>query len=152
MKRCVQCDSKDLKKTAVRQEIQVAEHRFETDIPAFVCSSCNESYVTGPDLNRFELMVAAELGKAGEVSGGILRFMRKALGMKAMELAKLLDVSPETVSRWETGAQSIDRRTMTLVAVMITDKLEGRETTLRSLRTQLEPRTLPRKVTLAFAS
>jgi putative transcriptional regulator len=39
--------------------------------------------------------------------GPELRFLRKHVGFKAVDLAKRLSVEPETVSRWESGAQAI---------------------------------------------
>jgi transcriptional regulator with XRE-family HTH domain len=35
--------------------------------------------------------------------------MRKALGLRAADLAEMLDVTPETLSRWETGKLPMGR-------------------------------------------
>jgi DNA-binding transcriptional regulator YiaG len=43
------------------------------------------------------------------VEGDVLKFARKALGLKQVELAAILDVTAETISRWETGADSFKR-------------------------------------------
>ncbi len=43
------------------------------------------------------------------VSGAELRFARKVLGLRQVELAEHLGVTPETVSRWETGADPFKR-------------------------------------------
>ncbi|HCF56532.1 MAG TPA: hypothetical protein DFS52_00855 [Myxococcales bacterium] len=34
--------------------------------------------------------------------------MRRALGLRSRDLAELLDVSPETVSRWENATRPVD--------------------------------------------
>ncbi len=43
------------------------------------------------------------------VSGEELRFARKVLGLRQVELAEQLGVAVETVSRWETGADAFKR-------------------------------------------
>ena len=40
-----------------------------------------------------------------KVNGVELRFCRKALGLRQVDLAEHLGVASETVSRWETGAR-----------------------------------------------
>jgi len=63
--------------------------------------------------------------------------MRKVAGIRAVELAELLDVAPETVSHWETGKHAPDRSTLATVAALALDALDGATTTrdrLRALR------------------
>jgi DNA-binding transcriptional regulator YiaG len=43
------------------------------------------------------------------VTGAELRFARKVLGLRQSELADQLGVAVETVSRWETGADTFKR-------------------------------------------
>ncbi len=45
----------------------------------------------------------------GARAGVQLKLVRKAAGLKATELADLLGVTPETVSRWECGRSEIPR-------------------------------------------
>lgn len=56
-----------------------------------------------------ELVIATELALHGPVDGKSFRFMRGAIGMKSAELAELLGVRPETVSRWERSVVNVDR-------------------------------------------
>ena len=58
------------------------------------------------ELDRFEIEVALALARAGAHSGDAIRTMRKAVGLSATALAELLDVSLETVSRWENGGRA----------------------------------------------
>ena len=57
--------------------------------------------------------------RADAVAGGDLRYARKALGMRAAELAAALDVTPETVSRWETDARPIPQTTRLAVVALL---------------------------------
>jgi DNA-binding transcriptional regulator YiaG len=53
------------------------------------------------------------------IEGPELRDARKVLGFKQTELAERLAVAPETVSRWETGAQAFDRSVQLAVLAML---------------------------------
>lgn len=55
---------------------------------------------------------------AGE-DGGVMRFARRTLGLKQTELATLLEVAPETVSRWETGANPAPLMNQLAVASLV---------------------------------
>jgi DNA-binding transcriptional regulator YiaG len=74
--------------------------------------------VAGEALSKLELAAAAELARLGRRSGPALRFMRKALGYRAVELAAL-DVAPETLSRWETGEREVEGRAFALVGLLV---------------------------------
>ncbi len=55
--------------------------------------------------------------------------MRKILGLRAADLALLLDVTPETISHWETGKARIGRAAFVALGAMVQDATEGRSTT-----------------------
>jgi transcriptional regulator with XRE-family HTH domain len=65
--------------------------------------------------------------------------MRKALGLRAADLAGLLGVAAETVSRWETGQRDVDRGALALVGGLVVDRLEGSTATLDRLRALAKP-------------
>lgn len=140
MKRCVECGSHALTEGEVTEARTVAGRTFTAQMPATICADCKASYVSGPDLERFDLSVARALADVGEHSGEAVRFMRAALGMTAVELGKLLDVAPETVSRWENDKHAIPPSVVGVLAALADDRLAGRTTTLLRLRAQLEPR------------
>jgi transcriptional regulator with XRE-family HTH domain len=85
---------------------------------------------------------------SGPATGEAFRFMRKVLGIPAIELAELLDVAPETVSRWENGKLPIERRALALLASMVLDRVEGVTTTLERLRSLRDPPAAPALVRL----
>lgn len=101
--------------------------------------SCGYSTVNGSAAIRFELLVAAELVKRGLRSGESFKFMRKALGMKATEVAAAFNVAAETVSRWETGQRDVDWPEFMLLGFLVDDELVGRTTTLDRLQSLAEP-------------
>jgi transcriptional regulator with XRE-family HTH domain len=67
--------------------------------------------------------------------GSTFKFIRKALGLRASELGDLLDVSPETISRWENSHRAAERSVWNTLADLVSDKLRGKRTTLDRLTT-----------------
>jgi transcriptional regulator with XRE-family HTH domain len=98
-------------------------------LDALECSACAESTVDGPVLAHAELEVASRLAREGLATGEGFRFMRKALGFNAADLAAMLGVRAETISRWETGKTAVDRGAFAALAAMVTDRLAERTTT-----------------------
>lgn len=75
--------------------------------------------------------------------------MRKALGMKAAEVAEVMNVAAETISRWENGQRELDWPEFMLMGVLVDDKLAGRTTLLARAKALAEPQT-DRYVRLRF--
>lgn len=99
---------------------------------AGVCRKCGEAIVALGELDRFEVEVA--LARAGAHSGDAIRTMRKAIGLSATALAELLDVSPETVSRWENGGRAAPLSAVATVGAMGLDHAAGSTTTADRLQ------------------
>lgn len=152
MKRCLKCKQEQLHDTQVEESIEVGEHTFTARIPVTQCGNCGELYFQADILARFELTVATLLAKTGVASCEAIRFMRKAIQMRAAELADLLDVTPETVSRWETGKLPVERRALALLGSLVIDKFEGHTSTLDRLRELREPKPLNKRVRLELAA
>jgi putative zinc finger/helix-turn-helix YgiT family protein len=114
---CVQCQKWEMREERVEYTRTVAGHSFTISLPARVCESCREVYYSGQKLERVGLLIGQEFYRRGESSGEAVRFLRKSLGLKARELAELLGVAPDTVSRWETGKSSPDRATVSYPAL-----------------------------------
>jgi len=68
---------------------------------------------------NFEHAVARHVAEHGPVSGATMRYMRKSVPLSAANLAALLRVSPETVSRWETGERPVDRASWLVVRGLV---------------------------------
>jgi DNA-binding transcriptional regulator YiaG len=72
------------------------------------------------ELGRLELQAAiVVLSETQSINGDELRFARKAMGLRQPDLAALLDVATETVSRWETGAETIRRQTQLAILLYL---------------------------------
>jgi len=133
----------------VPARIKVAGHTFTGEVAGARCGACGEEYYDGPAFERFELTVAVMLSTSDEPSGESFKFMRKVAGLRAAELAGLLDVAAETVSRWETGALPVERRALALLAAILADALAGSDATLERLRAMRQPARLPKLVRVA---
>ncbi len=70
---------------------------------------CGEILFSLEQMKAMDKAVAGELAKRGISNGKELKFLRKEAGLTGQALAELLDVTPKTVSRWETGESSIPK-------------------------------------------
>lgn len=61
-----------------------------------------------------------------KLSGEEIRFLRKAIGATAREVADTINVDPATFSRWETGAQGIGEYVERLLRHHISETLAPR--------------------------
>jgi putative zinc finger/helix-turn-helix YgiT family protein len=73
------------------------------------CSACGEELFDYEEVGRQEQALAAALVERGIRTGSEFALVRKAAGFKAVEVAELFGVRPETVSRWEHGEGEIPR-------------------------------------------
>jgi putative zinc finger/helix-turn-helix YgiT family protein len=147
MKRCTTCGQDRLERVDQEQSVTVAGRTFAGTVRAERCQNCGATFFDAPEVEAFEEAAAYELAKDGPVSGETLRYLRTAgLGMRAGELARLLDVEPETLSRWENGKIAMPRVPWATVAAMVIERREGQSETLDRLRALAEPKTLAKAV------
>jgi len=146
MDRCVMCRSRDLKRGTTELRITVDQVVFGGKLPASVCKSCGEAYVEGEAQRHFELQAASQLAQMGRPTAAAFRFMRKALGLRGIELAELLGVERGTLSRWENGALRVDRGAFIVLGGIVIERLSGRTDTMGRLRALRHPVKAPRKV------
>ncbi|MSP17533.1 MAG: helix-turn-helix domain-containing protein [Myxococcales bacterium] len=129
---------------------EVTGRLFSTVLPARRCANCGEEYFTLADLARFDLAVARSLADAGVFDAPAVLFMRKALGLPAKDLAALLDVRAETLSRWENGKTPlVDRPVKAVLHQLVSDRAAGASTTESYLRSLVKPRRLAKRVKVA---
>jgi len=75
---------------------------------AYDADSGEASGIVIPEIENLEAaMAVARVSDVFKLNGQEIRFLRRAMGIKATDLAKFLDVTPETVSRWETSKEPI---------------------------------------------
>ncbi len=144
-RRCRQCGHGELRDGTETLSLKLPSSAVTASaaVPALRCASCGDVQIDSALARRFQLAACCELADAGLSSGEALRHMRKALGLRAAELARLLDVTPETISHWETGKASLNRAAFVAVCAMIQDALDGRTTTRDRLAALAEARLHP---------
>jgi len=91
-----------------------------------------------PNVDGLTAAIAvARVKQNTKLAGADIRFLRKALGRNQQELAALLGVRNETVSRWESSHQPIEPATekllRALVAVELSDRAPGIEVDFKEL-------------------
>jgi putative zinc finger/helix-turn-helix YgiT family protein len=137
--RCVQCKNPNLSIQKKKYNLTISGYKVEAELPAVQCKSCGQTYWDGEAIERFELTAAGWFARQGVYSGEVFKFMRKTLGLKATELAELLDVSVETISRWEQGHRPADRKALSILGSLVLDRNKGEESTLKRLRALHNP-------------
>lgn len=144
MNKCVNCNRKTLKKSSTIHRAVISGITFTGRVPAMECTECGESYVAIDDLGDFELAVSERIATLGVGTGESFKYMRKALGLRAIDLAELLGVAPETISRWENGVP--EAHAFVLLGSMVADRIDGRDSTIKRLQAMQSPRKRPAKV------
>ena len=91
----------------------------------------NDDIYTIEQVERMEAEEAAAIVKRGIRSGQEFRCVRKVAGFRANEIATMFDVTPETVSRWESGKQPLPRTVLFTLAELY----EHPQVTRRKLET-----------------
>ena len=151
MKKCATCGGR-LSRTRKDEVHEVAGRRFVATLPSRSCRACGTSFLDAPTIERVELEVACELAQHGPACGETFRYMRKALGMRAVALARLLGVTPETVSRWENEQRPVDGATWIALGSVVLEKARRAPSTLERLRALQSPAPPVRPVRIVVAS
>lgn len=131
MARCTECGSEELSETTAPDSVTLEGQTFAADLAADRCARCGAVFFDGAAMAEFERAVAREIAQRGPATGETFRFMRKALGLRAVDVAEMLDVTPETVSRWETGKLAMTRITWLTLSSLVLD-FEGTTARLRA--------------------
>ena len=84
------------------------------------CPKCGESEVVIPKPNELGDLLAKHLiEKHDRLVGPEIRFLRAHLDLSGVELARRMGVAAETVSRWETGKDTIGPVADRLLRLMV---------------------------------
>ena len=132
--KCIKCGNARMRRANEKYRIGVGKILFVSELPAMGCSKCGEFYIEQKEIVRFERKVARHLAERGPATGETFRFMRKAIGMPAREVAELLSTTPETISRWEKGTRPVDGWAWMTLGSLVLDELKGR----RAVRARLQ--------------
>jgi DNA-binding XRE family transcriptional regulator len=138
MNRCAHCGGQVV---AGPQGVErpIGDRQFVGTIDGWSCPSCGERYYASEGLGVFEETIASWLADHGVTSHEELKFMRKAAGIKAADLAAWLGVTPETVSHWETGKHPTNIVTRATIASIVLETLRGESATRERLEAQGKP-------------
>lgn len=92
------------------------------------CKKCGAVSRTDiPDMSGLVAAVAVSRAKEPlKLNGREIRFLRKVVGLTAKELARDLDVSEETVSRWENEHLAIGNSVERILRWKVCKALQGR--------------------------
>ena len=139
--KCGKCSKSSLKRATIRHEIEVAGERFVGTIEGHQCGSCGDAQLPLDALVKLEHAVAHRLAEKGPVNGSTMRYMRKSIPISAANLAQLLRVAPETVSRWETGERAVDRAAWLVVRELLLNP--GEQSRIAELRDEPSKNPVP---------
>jgi|HigsolmetaAR202D_1030399.scaffolds.fasta_scaffold13956_1 putative zinc finger/helix-turn-helix YgiT family protein len=151
METCVLCKG-ELVAGTTRHVVAFGDERVSVEVPAQVCRGCDESFVEGSDIERAELTVAAAIIASGQRNGPRFRFLRKAIGTSAKDLAAMFDVAPETISRWERGEREVDGLAWVALAGLVRERIAGRDDVKKILEAMRKPTPLPSLLALEVSS
>src|SRR5579883_2304302 len=135
--RCARCKGEKIREVLRERTANIGGLILIAKVPGFQCETCGEVWYSPAVLKSYELGLAKALAESGTRSGEAFRLMRKAIGIPARELAQILGLTNETISRWETEKREVDEHAMLLLGDLVFDAIAGRTTTkdrLQALR------------------
>ena len=128
--RCRSC-KENMKKTQQRYNYVESglDNVYLKEIDVFVCDSCDKKVPAIPSIKELHRAIAvAFLIYPFPLTGPMVRFLRKQMRFKSKDFARLLGVSPQTVSSWERQQTKIKKPNDRLIRVTCILKLcEDRE-------------------------
>ncbi len=110
------------------------DHRYEEsglknvvlrDTTVYECG-CGEMLPELPQVGRLHQRIAEDLiSKQSPLTGEEFRFLRKAMGMSAKELTRLLGVTAVTISRWENNKEKVGAQSDRLLRCLYLTRSKG---------------------------
>ncbi|HKY37253.1 MAG TPA: type II toxin-antitoxin system MqsA family antitoxin [Polyangiaceae bacterium] len=130
--RCHNCGGESFEKRTVDNLTRVGDHAvLDRSVRRPVCKKCGEYTISADTLETLELRAAVcAFEKADKVTGGMLRFARKALDLTQGELAARLGTTAESVSRWEREERPMEPWVELAVTSLIRERLSPLPTDL----------------------
>lgn len=144
-KACVSCGEKKLQRGDVALVRSLDGREFSATVTGLVCQGCGESITDLRDGERFDLAVAEVLSEAAP-SAESFRFLRRVAGLRAQDVARLLGLTGDTISRWENGKYPIDRAAFFVLGQIVREQRRGSTAMLDLIHRGEMPKALPAKV------
>jgi DNA-binding transcriptional regulator YiaG len=118
---CVECGATLSQRTHVKRT-RVGRYKVDDGSQALPVCANGHVELDLKQLAEYERRAAVVvLSEVENVGGAEIRFARKALGLTQARLAALLEVAPETVSRWETGSEIMSRVSRLALLAVVRD-------------------------------
>lgn len=78
-------------------------------VEQYGCAQCGESFAAIPNMQKLHRLIGSNICEKRKalLLPEEIKFLRKDLHLKAKELAQILGVTPQTVSKWENGKDQI---------------------------------------------
>ena len=143
--KCVSCGENSMRKGEITLTREVGEHVFSATVTGLICGACGETIADVEAGERFDLAVAEILSEALPTADSF-RFLRRVIGLRARDLARMLGITGDTISRWENGKHAIDRAAFFVLGKVVREKQSGSTAMLDLLVRGEMPRALPRVV------
>lgn len=84
------------------------------------CPACGEVEVAIPRIEELHRLLAWKVAtKTQRLTATEIRFVRKHLGWSGVDFAQHMGVTPETVSRWEKGHESMSATAERVLRLMV---------------------------------
>jgi putative zinc finger/helix-turn-helix YgiT family protein len=104
------------------------------DVEVSRCPQCGEYEVAIPQIDDLHKAIAqAVIRKTSRLNAAEIRYLRKYLGWSGVDFARHMGATPETVSRWESGATPIGPASDRLLRLMVATRDPVREYPLDAL-------------------
>jgi YgiT-type zinc finger domain-containing protein len=113
------------------------------NMPALVCSECEEVTVTGPVIDGVATLLTATILGTPEMAGPEVRYLRKLLGDTQDEFAEKLQVDRVTVNRWENSMDPLPGISSEAVRLHSYLRLRGRSTQIDAVGALLTAKRSP---------
>ncbi len=117
---CPECGATMAMKSLEHEERVGGFRVLDRACMALTCEACGAADLSLRDLQLRELRAARiVLLDRADAGGEVYKYARKALGLRQIDLASLLRVEPETISRWENGRVAMPRAEQLAMVALI---------------------------------
>jgi DNA-binding transcriptional regulator YiaG len=137
---CQRCDRYPEGSTTMEASRTFDGHVFKAKLGARRCLKCHQKFLEQDAGEDFDRRIALRLALSWPPSPAAMKLMRTVIGLSTKDLAALLGITRETVSRWEHGRLTPGRQTIALLAQLVDSR--GNCCAQRTLETLKNPRPL----------
>lgn len=122
--KCLECGKtlKATKETRFHYQMSGLSKVYLNGVTNYKCS-CGESEVEIPNIEQLHQILAESVAtQKTRLAPEDIRFLRSHLGLSGVDFARRVGTAPETVSRWENGAQKMSDPAERLLRLLILAK------------------------------